>query len=364
MSFAFGFAGDDIEADDHDMLDAEPEGEASAKAAQDLVLPKMHTLADLLSNLPSQISYNTLSIPPHPSNTIARRSLFDIRQQLMAESSSANSNDALIANLSSGDLSSGTYEGGFKTWECALDLASLLSDPSFAGPTTPGDKDNTPLHVIELGAGSAIPSLAVLRQCLSADTHTSPLNLTLCDYNEDVLKLCTAPNVFLNCHLIQQQQSIPETNAPERDHDLDLEPLTTSIPCLAETLKTANDIDVAFVSGAWGPSFFSLLKSSLAPTSTTDQQPPPTRILILASETIYSPATLPDFVGTTISLLSLGAEGSRALVAAKKVYFGVGGGVAEFEREVAERGAGVRTVWHSGDEGGVGRVVLEVSLQR
>ena len=88
------------------------------------------------------------------------------------------------------------------------------------------------------------------------------------------------------------------------------------------------------------------------------------KLLILASETIYSPSTLPDFVGTLIGLLSLGATGSsRALVAAKKVYFGVGGGVAEFEREVQERGAAVRTVWDSGEEGGVGRVVLEVVLE-
>lgn len=50
MSFAFGFAGDDIDDDDHDMLDAEPSGEGVAKTAPSLLLPKMHALSDLVSH--------------------------------------------------------------------------------------------------------------------------------------------------------------------------------------------------------------------------------------------------------------------------------------------------------------------------
>lgn len=49
MSFAFGFAGDDIEHDDHDMLDDEAAAEVSEKASQPLLPPKMHTLSDLVS---------------------------------------------------------------------------------------------------------------------------------------------------------------------------------------------------------------------------------------------------------------------------------------------------------------------------
>ena len=50
MSFAFGFAGDDIDDDDHDMLGDEPSEEGAAKTAQSLLLPKMHTLSDLVSS--------------------------------------------------------------------------------------------------------------------------------------------------------------------------------------------------------------------------------------------------------------------------------------------------------------------------
>lgn len=40
----------------------------------------------------------------------------------------AEDDDATLANLDASDLRSNVYEGGFKTWECSLDLASLLLD--------------------------------------------------------------------------------------------------------------------------------------------------------------------------------------------------------------------------------------------
>jgi protein-histidine N-methyltransferase len=289
----------------------------------------------------------------------------------MAESSATNDNEALIANLSSSDLSSGTYEGGFKTWECAIDLGSLLSTPHFTSFLSA--EPNLPIHVIELGAGSAIPSLAVLQQALSLaqSTSRSNLHLTFCDYNIDVLKLCTAPNILLNYHL-HTTSALGPASQSNQDLDLDLEPIASTLPHVSSSLSNVG-INISLVSGAWGSDFYSLLKPMLVPESTPSslssftppfvlQQPP--KLLILASETIYSPDALPDFVGTLIGLLSLGTAGSsRALVAAKKVYFGVGGGVAEFEREVQARGAVVRRVWDSGDDGGVGRVVLEVTLE-
>ena len=38
------------------------------------------------------------------------------------------SSDDVVDQLDNSDLRSGVYEGGFKTWECSLDLASLLLD--------------------------------------------------------------------------------------------------------------------------------------------------------------------------------------------------------------------------------------------
>ena len=36
--------------------------------------------------------------------------------------------DSVTASLSTDDITPNVYEGGFKTWECSLDLASYLSN--------------------------------------------------------------------------------------------------------------------------------------------------------------------------------------------------------------------------------------------
>lgn len=76
--------------------------------------------------------------------TIARREVFDIRTQLMAEDSEQD-NEELISGLEHGDLKPNFYEGGFKTWECALDLAKRVVGDYAVGEVD-GDR-----HVIEVG---------------------------------------------------------------------------------------------------------------------------------------------------------------------------------------------------------------------
>lgn len=44
----------------------------------------------------------------------------------MAEDSADHENEELISGLEQGDLKPNFYEGGFKTWECALDLAKVV----------------------------------------------------------------------------------------------------------------------------------------------------------------------------------------------------------------------------------------------
>lgn len=88
------------------------------------------------------------------------------------------------------------------------------------------------------------------------------------------------------------------------------------------------------------------------------------RTLVLASETIYSPSSLGIFTKLVYDVLSeedaIGPGRREAFVAAKKVYFGVGGGVAEFEEELKRLGGKATTVLDV-KGAGVGRVVLEVS---
>ena len=51
---------------------------------------------------------------------------------------------ALIAGLEEGDLKPNFYEGGFKTWECSLDLAKCVVDDD---DDVDGDGD---FHVVEV----------------------------------------------------------------------------------------------------------------------------------------------------------------------------------------------------------------------
>jgi protein-histidine N-methyltransferase len=78
---------------------------------------------------------------------IARREIFDIRTQLMAEDSAGHDNEELIAGIEKGDIKPNFYEGGFKTWECALDLAKLSLDEDILNGFSDGMQDT---HIIEV----------------------------------------------------------------------------------------------------------------------------------------------------------------------------------------------------------------------
>lgn len=60
-------------------------------------------------------------------------------------------NGELIAGLEEGDLKPNFYEGGFKTWECALDLARLVvggENSEISSPAVQNDSED--FHVIEV----------------------------------------------------------------------------------------------------------------------------------------------------------------------------------------------------------------------
>ena len=119
-----------------------------------------------LSALPSRISYTTTIItsPIRERRTlIPRRALFDVKMQLMAEDDNSSStatpskNGALdSAGLGDSDIETDVYEGGYKSWEGAMDLARLLLE---RGPRKDIDDLAHVDGVIELGAGTALPTL-------------------------------------------------------------------------------------------------------------------------------------------------------------------------------------------------------------
>ena len=83
--------------------------------------------------------------------------------------------------LKTHDILPGVYEGGFKLWSCAGDLVRYLreADVSFEGKT-----------VMEAGCGHGVPAIHALQSKAGL--------VVLQDYNVEVLKLLTVPNVLMN----------------------------------------------------------------------------------------------------------------------------------------------------------------------
>ena len=189
-----------------------------------------------------------------------------------------------------------------------------------------------------------MPSISVFQYLLQQNQRGA--HFVLADYNPEVLRLVTIPNLILSWVMITLSSPTSTNNNNydtwAADSDVDITP--ELLDRFENDLKS-RDIVIDTISGAWGEEF--LIEVPFSPSSS--------RLLVLASETIYSPDTLPSF----IRVLAETARSSRVLVAAKKVYFGVGGGVDDFVREWERIGGATDRVMEVGDDG-VARVVLSV----
>ncbi|KZT08004.1 uncharacterized protein LAESUDRAFT_650367 [Laetiporus sulphureus 93-53] len=379
-----------------------------------------HLLDELLDALPPAISFSPINIPVGKNDTVilARRDLFDARFQLISleepelehlpksssQKESKGRQDLEFLDAPS-DLVPGVYEGGLKTWECALDLAGCLDDLL-------GDDAAKQLRgkrVLELGCGTAIPCLYVLHRLFSVEP-TSEQTETLVhmqDYNSLVLRLVTLPNVILAwCEYMSPASLAFRTSAvTEAVNDLDdafppadpsslgMLPITPALIAAFRGSLHAYRVRLRFSSGSW---------EALADHAKGDAEL--AYDITLTSETVYRPESLPALVrtlkgaclgwgvrgrsegGLVKAVLDKlhddlgeqdGKEGTArqdlpplCLVAAKRVYFGVGGGVAEFIRAVesssvteGEDGCKTKgkvdTIWEQVE--GVKRVVMRVT---
>lgn len=335
--FAFAFAGDDYDDDGAvarsfgkpPILDAAPAPGAASTAELDL--------HELLDRLPVTIAYGSVALPANGGiGSLSRREIWDVKHQLMA----CSDDDQILSYLGSDDLIAGVYEGGFKTWECSLDLAAHLAADSLVGRT-----------VVELGCGSALPTVAVFTRALQNDV---PITLVVQDYNEVVLQYLTVPNLLLAwCRHAAGASGASWDAEGEIDVDAVRDAFVRDLERRSITIRV--------LTGGWGADMAQRIGHA---------------DLVLASETIYNEASLPHFVdtverclagasggGTSNGVADGGiadggiAEDSVALVAAKGVYFGVGGGVESFKR-ILPPSLGCRTVFES--SAGVNRVILEL----
>lgn len=283
----------------------------------------------------------------------------------MAEDEAAN--DETLNDIEDSDIRTGVYEGGFKTWECSVDLASILLD---RGPRKDIDELFRCDQIIEvcqimvqyeflfrththtnnhnqLGCGTALPTLTLFQHCL---TNSIPQTFTLSDYNSSVLRLATLPNLLLTWATTTSPPLISPTESSQTG---DIE-LTPEILTSFRAALTQNQITLNFLSGSWSPELASLIPSS-APDMGT---------LVLGAETIYSPAATDAFVEILMILLRR-VKMAKAMVAAKKFYFGVGGSVDGLKEACAAKGAVAYEIENHGVPGleaGVGRSLIEVQM--
>ena len=135
----------------------------------------------------------------------------------------------------------------------------------------------------------------------------------------------------------------------------------------------AHKVRLRFFAGGW-----STLRECLAHQGTDPPRPPPPYDIVLASETIYRTEALGAFLGVLRSTVASVSASSAAttsapapcdrevevvhpplcLVAAKVLYFGVGGGVQAFVSAIEGEHGTVHTVWEHRE--GVGRAIMRI----
>lgn len=263
------------------------------------------------------------------------------------------------------DLIPGVYEGGLKTWECALDLVETLdalhTTTLSTNPSSSWSISLSGKNILELGCGTALPTLFLLSQILLSPTPSTALNLTfhLADYNAQVLHLVTLPNLLLTwyfspaslayrttlgaIHLSHERHELSRRGQDHFHLDENELAITDELVSSFTASLAERGIRLRFYSGSWS----------------TFPQPVGGMDMVLTSETIYSLESLPSLVELLGRCIG---EGGRVLVAAKVIYFGVGGGVESFKQCLGERypEASVEVV-HSVTKG-VGRTVLSVTF--
>lgn len=281
--------------------------------------------------------------------------------------------DAAVAS-SSLDVLPGVYEGGQKLWECAIDVVQYLcgdTDASHGAEasvgaaaggsdaaattaetgTTSAETNATATaalrarveecwqpgkRVLDLGCGTGLPGIAaLLRGC----------HVTFQDLNVEVLLQTTWPNVAANACVAAV---VAASGAGVRAEGADL----VAGAAFGETVARAR-----FVSGDWrglgaflvpsdaaadeaGPAAARASAYSSTATSATSAGTAASCAhfdLVLSTDTLYSTDSYPVLCTVLQSVLPPDGTGI-ALFAAKRYYFGVGGGTSTFVRALRDAG--------------------------
>nr|SVE74404.1 EOG090X0C09 [Daphnia barbata] len=223
-----------------------------------------------------------------PTSIIRGFELVDLKhvEQLITSGKAGEFESINTAIQMNSDVVKGVYEGGLKVWECTLDLLDYLDKEHVQFDT---------LTVLDLGCGAGLLGIHALRKgALAVDFQ---------DYNDEVLSLCTIPNVILN-------------NEDVKDK-------------------------VKFFAGDWGSLNCKLQSYDI----------------ILTAETIYNPENYRKLIGIFEGTIK---KNGVIYVATKHVYFGVGGNLYEFEKLLQQSGRWNTSICFCSNEG-VKREILKIT---
>ncbi|GMG19191.1 unnamed protein product [Ambrosiozyma monospora] len=391
MGFSFGFTEEDLNSEEAGITSQNNKQNAietsinPIDSAKVVTPPQLHSSKQLSQKLiNTRISFESVSLAN--GSTLYRRELFDVKHQLMAEDEQTIGNtktqqqsqpqqkgqefDILIGDTDE-DLRQGVYEGGLKSWECSFDLIDKLD----RGTIQSLSNQQQSFDLIELGCGTALPSLYIFNQLIESLSKQSSneneskrrINIVLTDYNYEVLRLVTLPNVLINwcLHAITPQQLVQlqgryTTTTTEREETItakqrkdysNVRPgeidITLELIDAFNTWLDQNGIMLSFVSGSWCRDFMNLVQPLLTTTSESLR-------LVLTSETIYSLDISPVISEILLELVRPETDASGvyvdavALLAAKDIYFGVGGSISEFLSYLNKRNDQVTQIGDSG----------------
>ena len=201
----------------------------------------------------------------------------------------------------------GVYEGGLKIWECSIDLADFLYENLFTldcntniditSHIESSSKLTLPPNssILELGCGHGLPAIATLMK-FSSFVQSGTVVFT--DFNKEVIEKITWPNILQNYQ--------PFTN---KRHD------------------GASDIRVRCFHGDWDL----FARYSMKTSSTLPKQ----YGLIISAETLYTTESCLKVYSMMSKFLCVNG---MAVLASKRYYFGVGGGIYELESIMKSKG--------------------------
>jgi hypothetical protein len=249
--------------------------EAANAALLPLVVVSCPAAVSSPSFSPGQVQLDfasELNTPAGPAERMFRLRKVDIDQHPDTLSS--------FSVPSNHDIVEGRYGGGYKTWECSLDLVQYLLDCADNIQQRVQAQPAAEYKLLELGCGHGLPGAAALSLLAPSITHA-----VFSDLNQEVLADTTWPNIRLN-------------------GGITCPPSACSVQCVA---------------GDW-----SHLMSWVGSATTFD--------LILSAETLYNEDTCRGIV--TLLHMFLSPSGI-AILANKRYYFGVGGGTVSLENIIA-----------------------------